>query len=263
MFYQQFNFKRIAIFLLLGLSAFATRKANLIADSMDVYILMGQSNMAGRGVISAGDSLVKNNKVMMFSADLKWLPAKNPLHFDKPGILGVGPGLSFGLVLPANHISKTIGLVPTAVGGTSIDVWKPEALDKNTKKYPYDDAVKRIVAAMKTGIVKGVLWHQGESDSEEKKAVAYLPKLILLIKRIRNLTGNPNLPFVVGELGHYNPAYGSINKELAKLPGKVPFTAVVSAEGLCDKGDGIHFNTASADLLGQRFAEKMLELEKL
>ncbi len=205
-----------AVFLLLMTSC-ASKNESAKADqaiaskSLDLYILMGQSNVAGRGPLIPQDSVIQNTKVLMLTADLKWLPAKNPLHFDKPGVVAVGPGLSFGLAMQKANPNKVIGLVPTAVGGTSIDSWRPGGYYKNTNKYPWDDAEKRIVETMKYGTVKGVIWHQGESDSGVSKAAVYLPKLEALIKRVRTLVGNDELPFVVGQLGRYNPTY-SISK---------------------------------------------------
>ena len=82
------------------------------ADShkMDVYILMGQSNMAGRGKL-ASEELAPSEKLLMLTEDLEWVPAKNPLHFDKPKMAGVGPGLSFGeLMQKAAH--KKVAVSP-------------------------------------------------------------------------------------------------------------------------------------------------------
>jgi hypothetical protein len=153
-----------------------------------------------------------------------------------------------------------IGLVPCAVGGTSIELWVPGAFDKATDTHPYDDAIARISSAMKYGVIKGVIWHQGEADSSPEKAATYLAKLKELIGRIRALTGNPNLPFVVGELGRYRPEYAIINTELVKLPALIPNTAVASSEGLVHKGDTVHFDSASAEELGKRYAVKMREV---
>ncbi|TDG37505.1 sialate O-acetylesterase [Pedobacter changchengzhani] len=240
-----------------------TLKTNNVKDTnLDIYILMGQSNMAGRGPLTPDDNIIKNEKVLMLTEDLKWVPAKNPIHFDKPGTSAVGPGLSFGLAMQSANKNIEIGLVPTAVGGTSINSWQPKGYDSETKKYPYDDAEKRIIEAMKTGTIKGILWHQGESDSKPEAVAGYLAKLKVLINRVRTLVGNPNLPFIAGELGRYNTSFQTFNTEINKLPSEVPNTAVVSSEGLTDKGDNLHFTSASAITLGQRYAEKMLLLQK-
>jgi hypothetical protein len=158
--------------------------------------------------------------------------------------------------------SHKIGLIPCAVGGTSIIVWKPGEYDVATKTHPFDDMLVRLQAAQKTGVIKGVLWLQGESDSNPEKAKNYLANLETLINHIRDLTGNLSLPFVAGELGRYKEQYQNINNELAKLPAKVANTAVASSKRFTDKGDSTHFNSASAEKYGKRFAKKMKQLQK-
>ena len=226
-----------------------------------VYLLMGQSNMAGRGPITEALKNVDNARVFMLNASGEWVPARHPLHFDKPKVVGVGPGLSFGVAMAEANPNVRIGLVPCAVGGTSISRWQPGAYDEPTKTHPYDDAVQRIENAMRCGVVKGMLWHQGESDSNPADAAVYLPKLAELIARIRKLTGQPDLPVVAGELGQYKEVYKPINAELQKLSSEVPHTALATSEGLADKGDHTHFDGASADEYGRRYATRMLKLQ--
>ncbi len=128
-----------------------------------------------------------------------------------------------------------IGLIPCAVGGTAIESWQPGALDKVTKKYPYDDALARIREAMKTGVVKGIIWHQGEANSDPVKGAGYPKKLSELIERLRMEIKDPNLPFVAGELGPYREKHSIINDQLKQLPQTVKHTRVASSEGLVHK----------------------------
>lgn len=229
---------------------------------MDIYILMGQSNMAGRGILTEPSRTISNSSVKVFTGDMQWKIAQHPLHFDKPGITGVGPGLSFGIKMAGLNPNGVIGLVPTAVGGTSINSWIPGGKDASTGKYPFDDAVKRIQEAMKYGTVKGILWHQGESDSSPKDVEGYLSKLEILISRIRKIVGDENLPFVAGELGQFKEQFRRFNTEIKSLKERVAQTAVVSSDGLSDKGDQTHFDTRSALELGNRYAEEMVKLQK-
>jgi len=222
---------------------------------------MGQSNMAGRGVLTDSLRNLHDSCVFMLTRDLKWTIARHPIHFDKPSVAGVGPGLSFGMVMAKAHPGVKIGLVPCAVGGTSIDKWQPGAFDPVTSTHPYDDAVARISEAMKKGEVKGMLWLQGESDSNTDSAPVYLDELKVLVKRMRKLTGKRKLPVVVGELGRYNPSYQIINNELTKAPLQIKNLAVATSEGLTEKGDNTHFDAKSAGIFGERFAIKMLELQ--
>lgn len=230
-------------------------------EDMHIYILMGQSNMAGRGKVTNQYAKQQHPRVTMLNQAGEWIPATHPVHFDKPTIAGVGPGLSFGIAMAEVNRKATIALVPCAVGGTPIAKWVPGAYDKATDTHPYDDAERRIKKAMETGIIKGVIWHQGEGDSNEKSARIYLDNLQKLIYRVRELVGNPELPFVVGQLARYRDNYQRVNRALEKLEETVPYTALVSSEGLWHKGDGTHFDSPSASELGRRFAKEMFRLQ--
>lgn len=250
----------IKLFLVISFVCFTINlHAQAKADpNFHVYLLLGQSNMAGRGVITDNYRSEEDPRVYMLNKAGDWVPAKHPLHFDKPQVAGVGPGLAFGEKMAEADPSVKIGLVPCAVGGTSIESWKPGGYDAATKTHPYDDALLRIRSAMQSGVVKGVLWHQGESDTKDPEH--YLEKLVELIKRIRTEVNNSNLPFVAGELGRYRPAYSNISNEIDKLPAHLSHTAVVTTEGLVHKGDTTHFDSPSATMLGQRYAAQMLKL---
>lgn len=199
----------------------------------------------------------------MLNKDNKWVLAKHPLHFDQP-IAGVGPGLAFGIAMAkaANDPKIKIGLIPCAVGGTPIEHWLPGAYDASTKTHPYDDAVLRIKIAMQYGVIKGIIWHQGEANKTPEKVKLYLAQLKELIERFRALVNNPQLPFIAGELGRFRPEFSGINNVLTKLPAMVPYTAVATAEGLAHRGDTVHFDSPSADELGKRYAKKMLQVQK-
>lgn len=229
-------------------------------SNFHIYLLMGQSNMSGRGEITTTFSSIPNNKILTLNKECKWVIAKHPLHFDK-SVAGVGPGLKFAQeMLKVTDDKVSIGLVPCAVGGTSINKWQKGAYDARTETHPYDDAIVRIKQAMQKGIIKGVIWHQGESDSKDING--YLKKLKQLILTIREVVQNPNLPFVVGELGRYNDSYQAINLEIQKVESLLPLTAVVSSRNLKDIGDHTHFNSGSATKLGKRYAKAMKSLLK-
>lgn len=259
--------KRNFLLCLISLSvSFITSAQNLPDSSrpdpqLRIYLLMGQSNMAGRGEITEGYKSEGSPRVFMLDKSRNWVPAKHPLHFDK-AIAGVGPGLAFALRMAAKDSTIRIGLVPCAVGGTSIRAWVPGGYDSATKTHPYDDAIIRIKTAMKAGTIAGMLWHQGEADSKPSSAEHYLTDLSNLIGRIRTIIGNPNLPVVAGELGRYRPQYQLINNELGRIESRITNAAVASSSGFVDKGDGTHFSSASASLFGERFADQMLNLQK-
>lgn len=231
-----------------------------IDNNFHLYILMGQSNMSGRGEITEEYKNESNPRVLMLDKNNQWVQAQHPLHFDK-SVAGVGPGLAFAIKMANKNPGIKIGVIPCAVGGTSIRVWKPGGYDSATKKYPFDAAVIRIKEAMKSGIIKGMLWHQGEADSKPEAAAQYLPQFKTLVERIRTLTHNATLPVVAGELGRYREQVEIFNEVLKKIPEFIPYTALATSEGLVDKGDHIHFNSPSSETLGERFAEKMEGLE--
>lgn len=236
---------------------------NINAQEMDiqpdeVYLLIGQSNMAGRGVLDEKNTQVVSENILMLDKDNKWVIAKNPLHFDKE-FAGVGPGLSFAQKMLKKDKKNKIGLIPCAWGGSPINVWMPGAVYLNHK--PYDEAIERAKIAMQTGRLKGILWHQGESDNKHGQADVYLQKLQVLVANLRRDLNSPNLPFVAGEIGRFNTD-NFINPVINMIYKEVSNSAVVSSEGLTDKGDHLHFDSVSADILGQRYAEAMNKLLK-
>ncbi|MCW3091467.1 MAG: acetylxylan esterase [Ferruginibacter sp.] len=223
-----------------------------------LYLLVGQSNMAGR---AAPDSISKivDPHVWMLDKNNEWVPATDPVHFDKPNVAGIGPAISFAKAMIGNDKKINIGLIPCAWGGSPIRVWQQDSVYLETA-HPYDDAVKRTKIAMQKGVLKGILWHQGESDNNPAGAVVYMDKLKTLIKHFRSEFNNPNLPFVAGEIGYFGKT-DLVNKVIDSLPENVSHTAVVSAKGLTDKGDKTHFDAASARELGIRYAEAMKKLK--
>lgn len=229
--------------------------------NMDLYLLIGQSNMAGRGNIETAYAIQGNEQLWMLTKQGEWFPAKHPLHFDKPNMVGVGPGLAFGLDM-LQHGRQKIGLIPCAVGGSAIGSWQAGGYDAATNTHPYDDAVVQLKIALASGQLKGIIWHQGEADSSPEKRKDYLAKLAVMIHSWRSMVNNPNLPFVAGEIGAFNEVHQAFNIELNKLPSLVSRTAIAYSDGLIDKGDHLHFDAASATELGKRFAIKMKQLQE-
>lgn len=228
---------------------------------MDLYLLIGQSNMAGRGKIDK-QSKISHPHVFMLNKQDKWVPAVDPLHFDKP-IAGVGPGLAFGKAMAKANPHTIIGLIPCAAGGSPLEVWKKGGYWGQTKSKPYDETLRRVAIARKHGTLRGILWHQGESDSKEKLAVDYGQRLAEMIGRLRKELQASDVPFLVGGMSDpfqaRNKHAKTVNAALSNLPKQVKHCAFVSAKGLTLKSDRIHFDTKSERELGQRYAKVMLE----
>ncbi|OGV68726.1 MAG: hypothetical protein A2283_20740 [Lentisphaerae bacterium RIFOXYA12_FULL_48_11] len=231
-------------------------------ENYHIYLLIGQSNMAGRGKVD-DESKNVNPMVVMLTRDLKWMPAVDPLHFDKPGA-GVGPGLAFGEAMADANPKVKIGLVPCAVGGTSIKVWVPGAQDKVTKAFPYDDMLTRMKEAQKAGTLKGIIWHQGEAG--RGSAEQYGRWLTELIERLRKDLDAPAVPFIASELTPFKEESAvstkKFNEVVQGLSEQVKKYACVKADGLGHKGDNLHYSSEAARVLGKRYALKMLDLQK-
>ena len=243
--------------LISAISAFAATPTTLPSDTkLDLVLLIGQSNMAGRGKVEAEDK-VANPRVWSLDKENQWVPAVDPIHFDKPQVAGVGLGTTFGKTLAEKNPDAVIGLIPSAFGGTSIDQWK-----KDGKLY--SAAIARAKIAMKHGTLKAILWHQGESDSSAAKVPLYAATLDQLIADLRADLDAPEVPFIAGQIGrfHYavSPEGEEFNARLLELPKRVPHTGVATSEGLTDLGDQTHFNSASLRELGRRYAGAYCEL---
>jgi hypothetical protein len=246
-------------------SASSPRQAPTAPTGLHLFLLAGQSNMAGRGDIADQDR-TPHERVWMFNRANRWIPAVEPMHFDKP-IAAVGPGRAFGIAIAEANPSAHVGLIPTAVGGSPITSWEPAALYKETGAYPWDDAIRRVKAAMPQGDLQGILWHQGESDGTDAAAPLYEARLRSLIARFRAEFGNPTLPFIIGQLGRFEAkpwvaGYQQVDAAHQRVAADTPNVVFVSSDGLSDKGDQLHFSANAARELGRRYAQAYLGLRK-
>jgi hypothetical protein len=127
--------------------------------------------------------------------------------------------------------------------------------------------MRRAKIALQAGTLKGILWHQGESDANAKQAPLYAAKLHDLIARLRAELRAPEVPFIAGQLGKFpdepwNEFKVQVDRAHRELPMQVRGTAYVSAEGLQHKGDKLHFDADSYRILGRRYAEAYLQLAR-
>ncbi len=214
--------------------------------------------MAGRGKVESEDTIT-HPRVWMLNKNNQWVPAKKPVQFDKPDVVGVGPGLSFGKAMAEKNPDVIIALIPAAVGGSSIDVWKKGAFHANTNSYPYDDAIKRATYAKSFGSLKGILWHQGESDCKADKVDGYEKKLMQFINTLHIDLKAHQLPLAMGMMGDFllikNEYAKRINEAISEVAHQYKTINVVSAAGLTHGGDYLHFDAYSARELGKRYAE--------
>lgn len=239
-------------------------------ERLDLYLLIGQSNMKGRGHVP---EIPKNDEriLMMHLRDDQWYHARHPLHltgnattFEGQDNAGVGPGLTFAEAMQTADPKARIGLIPCAKGGSAIRLWgKGERL--------YTKAIRRTQLALSQGPVgktrlRGVLWLQGEADAKEGATEAYAAALHDLVDRLRSDLGDPALPFIACTIGEMRPTTQKwlptkINAILLDLPKLRPATACVDARDLRGHiGDDLHFDSATQEEIGRRYAAALLQL---
>mgnify|MGYP003655814910 CR=1 FL=1 len=159
-----------------------------------------------------------------------------------------------------------IGLIPTAVGGSSINYWFADSFFSQTNTYPYDDMIRRTKKAMESGTLKGILWHQGESDSNSEESVdGYRQKFEAMLDALKTDLGIESIPIVMGEIGYFFYPKATYAEEMNSVINQISNSSaciqLVSSEGLTHKGDSTHFDSNSYHLLGVRYAAKMQELQ--
>lgn len=226
-------------------------KVDVPKEKLHIYLLIGQSNMSGRAPFTEEEAAAIPRCFLLNGED-KWEPATNPLNRHSTIRKGLGmqklnPGFTFAPRMLENNPGISLGLVVNAKGGSKIEEW-----GKGTKFY--SEAIRRAKAAQETGTLKGILWHQGESN--EGNPDGYLEKLENLVKDLREDLGTPDLPFVAGQVNKLD----SINQQIAELPEKIDSTGFVNSEGLKTM-DRWHFDAESIKMLGERYAEQMLKLQ--
>ena len=152
---------------------------------------------------------------------------------------------------------SNIGLIPCAEGGSSLDEW---AVGKELFRH----AVNEAKFAKESSELVGILWHQGESDSNNGNYKVYYKKLLVIIEALRKELNAPDIPIIIGGLGDFLgkegfgkscTEYTLINKELEKFAFEQDNCYFVSAEGLTSNPDGIHIDAISQRKFGLRYFE--------
>jgi len=230
-----------------------------------IYLLIGQSNMEGAPRAEAQDK-VENPRIKVLgyrdypSLDRKynvWSVAVPPLHSS---YTGVGPGDYFARTMiqsaPAN---VTIGLVPCGLNGVDIDYFRKGVVSSRRKEFKippddnwsgaYDWVVSRAKVAQQYGVIKGILFHQGESDSGQ---TAWIGKVNEMVGDLRKDLNIPDAPILIGEL-LYGGACAGHNSVIQQAVKTIPNAWLVSAKDL-NGMDKFHFDLASQRELGKRYA---------
>jgi len=232
-------------------------EANL-QQEYDVFLLIGQSNMAGRGALVEGDySPIEG--VFLLTSDNTIEPASNPLNKYSSirkdlSLQQMCPGYGFSKKIYAATGRKVL-LVVNARGGSTIEEW---AKDNPNKNY-YSEAVRRAKEAMKFGRLVAILWHQGEGNSDNPQD--YLTNLSVFVNNLRTDLEAQNVPFVAGEIANWwNPQASKFNPVIREISKYIPYSDYISVEGTSSATNESdpHFNREGQIIIGERYAQKVL-----
>ena len=244
-----------------------------LQGKLSLFILAGQSNMAGRGKVPKSGQNA-NARVYVFGNDYRWRIAVEPIddpsnQVDKVSEdldAGFSPALAFATSLLERRPDMVIGLIPCARGGSSIYQWR-RSLSENTL---YGSCLKRVRAASTIGNVASILFFQGEADAiapELYQETVLLPnewgdRFKIFVNDWRNDLGLPELPVVFAQIGTNKAPDIFVNWAIVKeQQGSVqmPFCVMITTDDLALK-DAVHFTSESYQIIGQRFAEAYLNL---
>lgn len=222
-------------------------------------LLIGQSNMSGRGFPAEVEPI--HNEKLFVLRNGRWQPMFVPVNPDR-ATAGTNLSESFADLYAKEH-NVDVGIIPCADGGTCLDQWQVGSL-------LFDHACYMAELASRTSTIAAVLWHQGEGDCAPERYPHYEKKLTAIFKAFRERLNLHDVPFLVGGLGDFlkdrevSPSlknYPHINAALQAMAQKDAKIGFVSAEGLTDNGDYLHFNAKSLYEFGARYYAEFVKLE--
>lgn len=222
------------------------------------FLMIGQSNMAGRGDFGEVPPIENKNCYMLRMG--RWQPMSEPINVDRDILnitfhSGISLAASFADEV-SGYLDAKVGLIPCADGGTSISQWQPgEVL--------YDHAVMMTKLALRTSRLGGIIWHQGERDCRNYNGEEYRRLFLNTMNSLRKELDAEALPLIIGEISdqiapHHNLGDNppKLNQLLHTLAEEVPCCDIVSVDGLTLKPDGLHFDSKSYRELGRRYFQK-------
>ena len=272
------NMKQLGLAALMAVSAHAAPDPNF-----HIYLAFGQSNMEGQGDIGSQDKSVDERFQLLWSADAgscnqgaskgKWIKAVPPLAHCQGAKLG--PADYFGRTMVEKTDSQIkVGIIVVAVAGCSIDLFDKDGyanyarsqqswMTQRINTYggnPYGRMIEMAKKAQEEGVIKGIIFHQGETDAGNGQWPSKVKKVYDNI--IKDLGLGNDIPFLAGEVLRSGVSSGA-NNNIAKLPQQSSNFYVVSSEGFNQAlGDGqtVHFTSQEYRDFGKRYAEKMIEV---
>jgi len=256
---------------------------NIFSQDPDFYIFLcfGQSNMEGNARPEPQDTILDERFQVLETVDCPNLGrTKENWYKAVPPLCRCYTGLT-----PADYFGRTlidslpenirVGIVNVSVAGCKIELFDkdnyqsyaataPDWMKNMITEYdgnPYECLVEMAKLAQKDGYIKGILLHQGESNTND----TLWPQKVKGIydNLIKDLYLNPDsIPLLAGELVNADQegACASMNEIIAKLPEIIPNSYVISSKGCISAPDHLHFKAEGYRLLGRRYAIKMLPL---
>lgn len=247
-----------------------------------IFLCFGQSNMEGNARYEAQDTVGIDPRFRVLQAvdcvELgrskdSWYTAQPPLCRCKTGI---NPADYFGRTLVANLPEKIkVGIINVSVAGSKIEIFDkdnyqsyvataPDWMKGIVAEYngnPYARLVELARLAQKQGVIKGILLHQGESNTND---TLWTRKIKVIYDNLmKDLQLKPKkVPLLAGELVNADQggACASMNKIIARLPELIPNSYVISSTGCSASLDKLHFDAAGYCKLGRRYGIQMLAL---
>lgn len=252
---------------------------NAAATAYDLYVLGGQSNMDGRGKAGELDASRREavKPAIIYYRNFQhhsdgWQPL-GPGFSIAPGYKGslpsptFGPEIGFASAMLRARPGMHLAILKACKGGTSLSKdWAPGVKGQPETQGPcYSNFLAAATAATQalkqcgdTYVLRGFLWHQGESDAHSTPEV-YQARLTQFIARVREDLNTPKLPFVIGEVFD-NGKRDSVRTAQRAVAKVVPHTGFAPANELKTWDQGTHFDAASQLTLGERLAEAQLKL---
>ena len=247
-----------------------------------IFLCFGQSNMEGAARPEAEDLKSPGPRFLLMPAvdDAqrgrtmgKWCEAAAPLCRPNTGLT---PADWFGRTLietlPENI---RVGVIHVAIGGIRIEGFMPDQIAEYVKtapgwmkgmleaygNNPYERLVTLAKRAQQDGVIKGVLMHQGESNTGDPEWAQKVQSVYDHL--LGDLQLKPEeVPLLAGEVVQANGEGQCVamNKQIDELPKTLHTAHVVSSTGCSNGPDKLHFDAAGYRELGRRYGEKMLEL---
>lgn len=266
--------------LFLGINSFAQNPN----PKFYIYLCLGQSNMEGHAKFESQDTIVDKRFQVLEAVNCEnlnrkkgqWYTAVPPL--SRCTTTGLTPADYFGREMIANLPDDVkVGVINVAVGGCKIELFdkdnyetyvstSPDWLKSTVAQYdgnPYARLVEMGKIAQKDGVIKGILLHQGESNTNDTLWPQKVKKVYDNLLKDLNLK-TESTPLLAGEVVHADQGgiCASMNKIINTLPQVISNSYVISSSGCSDATDNLHFNAEGYRMLGKRYAVKMLEILK-